>query len=314
MYPARTSSRWLGTSASAGSSRRVRRNRVDIRSSTGRVSQAGGEALPPAGPGRRRASVVRAVAAAVRGRTSRHPACRSSDPCRPRSRPEESSAGPATSRPSRPPDGRRTSPEDDVDAAGAESSPDAAGRRRAAPRRRTAATPPTQATRTSTFCVPFSELHLPRRRSESSTHQPAAGALARTGHPAGAGGEDGAAGGGLLPGGRGAPARRATASVTAVAVAAATAAPARRRTPRRRPGTPRGSPGRRPRRRSAVQAAPRTRVRFMARSIQPNGLRPHQGGVKTPLRIRPDAASAGASVAPWPSSWWSRTTSASARR
>ena len=31
----RTSSRWLGTSASAGSSRRVRRNRVDIRSSTG---------------------------------------------------------------------------------------------------------------------------------------------------------------------------------------------------------------------------------------------------------------------------------------
>src|SRR3954451_2384320 len=34
MYPARTSSRWLGTSASAGSSRRVRRNRVDIRNST----------------------------------------------------------------------------------------------------------------------------------------------------------------------------------------------------------------------------------------------------------------------------------------
>ena len=33
MYPARTSSRWLGTSASAGSSRRVRRNSEDIRSS-----------------------------------------------------------------------------------------------------------------------------------------------------------------------------------------------------------------------------------------------------------------------------------------
>src|SRR6478752_10268655 len=30
-YPARTSSRWLGTSASAGSSRRVRRNSVDKR-------------------------------------------------------------------------------------------------------------------------------------------------------------------------------------------------------------------------------------------------------------------------------------------
>src|SRR5665647_3752639 len=31
MYPARTSSLWLGSSASAGSSRRVRRNRVDMR-------------------------------------------------------------------------------------------------------------------------------------------------------------------------------------------------------------------------------------------------------------------------------------------
>src|SRR5450759_4762430 len=31
MYPARTNSRWLGSSASAGSSRRVRRNRVDMR-------------------------------------------------------------------------------------------------------------------------------------------------------------------------------------------------------------------------------------------------------------------------------------------
>jgi hypothetical protein len=30
MYPARTSSWWLGTSASAGSSRRVRTNRFDI--------------------------------------------------------------------------------------------------------------------------------------------------------------------------------------------------------------------------------------------------------------------------------------------
>src|SRR6185312_12034557 len=30
-YPARTSNRWLGTSASAGSSRRVRRNSVDKR-------------------------------------------------------------------------------------------------------------------------------------------------------------------------------------------------------------------------------------------------------------------------------------------
>src|SRR3954464_12584129 len=34
MYPPRTSSRWLGTSASAGSSRRVRRNKVDMRSTT----------------------------------------------------------------------------------------------------------------------------------------------------------------------------------------------------------------------------------------------------------------------------------------
>src|SRR3954447_4631444 len=31
IYPARTSKRWLGTSASAGSSRNVRRNRLDIR-------------------------------------------------------------------------------------------------------------------------------------------------------------------------------------------------------------------------------------------------------------------------------------------
>src|SRR5262245_45658327 len=42
MYPARTSSLWLGTSASAGSSRRVRRNSLDIRNST---------ALPPQLPG-----------------------------------------------------------------------------------------------------------------------------------------------------------------------------------------------------------------------------------------------------------------------
>ena len=34
-YPARTSRRWLGTSASAGSSRSVRRNSDDIRNSTG---------------------------------------------------------------------------------------------------------------------------------------------------------------------------------------------------------------------------------------------------------------------------------------
>src|SRR6478609_6177997 len=33
-YPARTSSRWLGTSASAGSSRSVRRKRLDICSNT----------------------------------------------------------------------------------------------------------------------------------------------------------------------------------------------------------------------------------------------------------------------------------------
>ena len=33
-YPARTKSRWLGTSASAGSSRNVRRKRVDIRNNT----------------------------------------------------------------------------------------------------------------------------------------------------------------------------------------------------------------------------------------------------------------------------------------
>src|SRR6476661_971106 len=32
MYPARTRRRWLGTSASAGSSRSVRRKKVDIRS------------------------------------------------------------------------------------------------------------------------------------------------------------------------------------------------------------------------------------------------------------------------------------------
>src|SRR5665647_3872003 len=35
MYPARTRSLWLGSSASAGSSRRVRTNRVDIRMSMG---------------------------------------------------------------------------------------------------------------------------------------------------------------------------------------------------------------------------------------------------------------------------------------
>src|SRR5450759_3513266 len=35
MYPARTRSRWLATSASTGSSRRVRTNKVDIRSSMG---------------------------------------------------------------------------------------------------------------------------------------------------------------------------------------------------------------------------------------------------------------------------------------
>src|SRR5512138_1915614 len=57
MYPARTSRRWLGTSASAGSSRRVRRNRVDIRSSTAtpRVG-TGPEDIRRSGTGSRRFS------------------------------------------------------------------------------------------------------------------------------------------------------------------------------------------------------------------------------------------------------------------
>src|SRR3954452_1231484 len=52
MYPARTSSLWLGTSASAGSSRRVRRNRDDIRNNTVNLLwssvQATGAPPPPA--------------------------------------------------------------------------------------------------------------------------------------------------------------------------------------------------------------------------------------------------------------------------
>src|SRR5829696_3836589 len=63
MYPPRATSRWLGTSASAGSSRRVRRNRVDIRNSTGGVSQAR-RAVSPAGPEETR-SIVGTVTAAV---------------------------------------------------------------------------------------------------------------------------------------------------------------------------------------------------------------------------------------------------------
>ena len=41
MYPARTSSRWLATSASAGSSRRVRRNSLESRRTTGYLSVSG---------------------------------------------------------------------------------------------------------------------------------------------------------------------------------------------------------------------------------------------------------------------------------
>src|SRR5947208_16527916 len=52
MYPARTNSLWLGTSASAGSSRRVRRNRDDIRNNTVTLPwsriQATGAPRPPA--------------------------------------------------------------------------------------------------------------------------------------------------------------------------------------------------------------------------------------------------------------------------
>ena len=46
MYPARTSSLWLVTSASAGSSRRVRTNSVDMRSMPGRVRRVGWLAHP----------------------------------------------------------------------------------------------------------------------------------------------------------------------------------------------------------------------------------------------------------------------------
>src|SRR5690349_7998355 len=52
MYPARTRSLWLGTSASAGSSRRVRRNRDDIRNNTVNL-------LWVEDPGYRRAPAVR---------------------------------------------------------------------------------------------------------------------------------------------------------------------------------------------------------------------------------------------------------------
>src|SRR3954453_5950851 len=51
MYPARTSSRWLGTSASAGSSRRVRTNRLDIRRIMSRRVRAE-DARPRSGYGR----------------------------------------------------------------------------------------------------------------------------------------------------------------------------------------------------------------------------------------------------------------------
>src|SRR6478735_391154 len=64
MYPARTSSWWLGTSASAGFSRRVRRNRDDMRMATGellgwmdnppRITTWRDAAHAPFGSGRRR--------------------------------------------------------------------------------------------------------------------------------------------------------------------------------------------------------------------------------------------------------------------
>ena len=47
MYPARTSSRWLGTSASAGSSLSVRTNRLDIRKIMGARLTVADPALHP---------------------------------------------------------------------------------------------------------------------------------------------------------------------------------------------------------------------------------------------------------------------------
>ena len=52
----------------------------------------------------------------------------------------------------------------------------------------------------------------------------------------------------------------------------------------------------------AVQTAPRARVRFMAGSMQPIGLRPPQDGAKTGAG-RTGSGRSGVSVAPWPSSW-----------
>ena len=71
MYPARTSRRWLGTSASAGSSRSVRRNRDDIRNNTvnlpwSRIQATGAPgppavAFPPRAPPAARARVIAAI-------------------------------------------------------------------------------------------------------------------------------------------------------------------------------------------------------------------------------------------------------------
>ena len=173
-------------------------------------------------------------------------------------------------------------PEDDVGAAGDESSPADRSSARG-PSTENCGTPVDAGTRTSTFWRAVPELHLALRRAESSIHQPAAGALARRGAPAVAGGVDGAA--------RRWPAPRPPDGAARPRRVAAVGVPTSRRAARA-PATPTASTretARKPRPTAAaadaVHAAPSTRVRFTAQSVRPDGLRRHQGGVKLPAQV-----------------------------
>ena len=206
-----------------------------------------------------------------------------------------------------PEDDDRDEPEDDVDAAGDESSPPDRSSARG-PSTEKVGTPPEQSTRTSTFWLPSRNSTSPAD-GESSIHQPAAGALARTGVPLSQEAKTvppAVACSPAAPEGAGAAELVADADVPVAArgtVPGAASASTRdtARNPRPTAATA-----------EAVHAVPSTRVRFMAQSVRPAGLRRHQGPVK--LRHRSDRyALRRVSVPAWPrsSSW--KTTNASAR-
>ena len=218
-------------------------------------------------------SVVRAVARRRRDRRSRH---RRNRRCRSR---RHRGHGPW----SRPPESSHRSrldaeleagDDEDDDDASRSSNPTRPLSSARGPSTENCGDPPAQTVWTSTFWRPFLNSTSPGS-SESSSHQPGAGAPASPGTPLVAVGVDGAAHGRLLRrrhdrrrrGGRGRRRRRRT---TTSRPRPRGPCPAR---PRRRRGRRPGSRVRRRRPPSAVQAAPRARVRFMAGSMQPNGLR-----------------------------------------